>query len=103
MLRDRFKEFARDTEAIGQERVAVVNEACDHLIASGHSDAAVIAEWKDTINEMWTDLLEMIDTRTQMLAASYELFKFYNDCKETLDRIHVSVELFNIITAPLCI
>jgi spectrin beta len=88
MLRDRFKEFAHDTEAIGQERVAVVNEACDKLISAGHSDAAVIAEWKDTINEMWTDLLEMIDTRTQMLAASYELFKFYNDCKETLDRIH---------------
>jgi spectrin beta len=87
MLRDRFKEFARDTEAIGQERVAAVNEVCDRLINAGHSDAAVIAEWKDTINEMWTDLLELIDTRTQMLAASYELFKFYNDCRETLERI----------------
>ena len=90
MLRDRFKEFARDTESIGQERVAAVNEVCDRLISSGHSDAAVIAEWKDTINELWADLLEMIDTRTQMLAASYELFKFYNDCKELLERIRVS-------------
>jgi len=89
MLRDRFKEFARDTESIGQERVAVVNEVCDRLISSAHSDAAVIAEWKDTINELWADLLEMIDTRTQMLAASYELFKFYNDCKELLERIRV--------------
>jgi len=89
MLRDRFKEFARDTESIGQERVAVVNEVCDRLISGGHSDAAVIAEWKDTINELWADLLEMIDTRTQMLAASYELFKFYNDCKELLERIRV--------------
>jgi len=89
MLRDRFKEFARDTESIGQERVAAVNEVCDRLISSGHSDAAVIAEWKDTINELWADLLEMIDTRTQMLAASYELFKFYNDCKELLERIRV--------------
>jgi len=89
MLRDRFKEFARDTESIGQERVAAVNEVCDRLIGSGHSDAAVIAEWKDTINELWADLLEMIDTRTQMLAASYELFKFYNDCKELLERIRV--------------
>jgi len=91
MLRDRFKEFARDTESIGQERVAVVNEVCDRLISSGHSDAAVIAEWKDTINELWADLLEMIDTRTQMLAASYELFKFYNDCKELLERIRVGL------------
>jgi len=91
MLRDRFKEFARDTESIGQERVAVVNEVCDRLISSSHSDAAVIAEWKDTINELWADLLEMIDTRTQMLAASYELFKFYNDCKELLERIRVGL------------
>lgn len=90
MLRDRFKEFARDTENIGQERVAAVNEICDQLITAEHTDAATIAEWKDMINEMWADLLELIDTRTQMLAASWELHKFFNDCKETLDRIHVS-------------
>ena len=91
MLLDRFKEFARDTESIGQERVAAVNEVCDRLIGAGHSDAAVIAEWKDTINEMWTDLLELIDTRTHMLTASYELFKFYNDCKELVERIRVGL------------
>ncbi len=90
MLRDRFKDFARDTETIGQERVAAVNEICDQLIQAGHTDAAVIAEWKDQINEMWADLLELIDTRTQMLAASWELHKFFHDCKETLERINVS-------------
>ena len=88
MLRDRFKEFARDTENIGQERVAQVNEICDQLIQAGHSDAATIAEWKDGINEAWADLLELIDTRTQMLAASWQLHKFFHDCKETLDRIN---------------
>ena len=93
MLRDRFKDFARDTETIGQERVAAVNEVCDQLIQSGHSDAATIAEWKDRINEAWADLLEMIDTRTQMLAASWDLWKYFHDCKETLERINVSVEL----------
>ncbi|ESN99908.1 hypothetical protein HELRODRAFT_101195 [Helobdella robusta] len=88
MLRDKFKEFARDTETVGQERVLVVNGTCDALIHAGHTDAATIAEWKDGINESWTDLLELMDTRTQMLQASWELFKFFNDCKETLDRIH---------------
>lgn len=88
MLCDRFKEFAHDTEMIGQERVAAVNDICDQLIAAGHSDAATIAEWKDGINEQWTDLLELIDTRTQALAASWELHKFFHDCKETLLRIH---------------
>lgn len=88
MLCDRFKEFAHETEMIGQERVAAVNDICDQLIAAGHSDAATIAEWKDGINEAWTDLLELIDTRTQALAASWELHKFFHDCKETLLRIH---------------
>jgi spectrin beta len=87
MLRDRFREFAQETESIGQERVAAVNEICDQLIQAGHSDAATIAEWKDGINEAWTDLLELIDTRTQALAASWELYKFFNDCLETLARI----------------
>jgi spectrin beta len=88
MLRDRFKEFARDTETIGQERVAAVNDICDQLIQAGHTDAATIAEWKDKINEMWADLLELIDTRTQLLAASWELHKFFHDCQEMLERIY---------------
>ncbi|XP_078593454.1 spectrin beta chain, non-erythrocytic 1-like isoform X48 [Branchiostoma floridae x Branchiostoma japonicum] len=87
MLQDRFREFARDTGNIGSERVAAANEICDKLIDQGHSDAATIAEWKDGLNEAWADLLELIDTRTQMLAASYELHKFYYDCKEVLGRI----------------
>lgn len=95
MLRDRFQEFARETESIGQERVAAVNEICDQLIQAGHSDAATIAEWKDNINEMWTDLLELIDTRTQALAASWELYKFFNDCQEALIRIRVCVHSYN--------
>jgi len=97
MLCDRFKEFAHETELIGQERVAAVNDICDQLIAAGHSDAATIAEWKDGINEAWTDLLELIDTRTQALAASWELHKFFHDCKETLLRIHVRFIVLSFI------
>ena len=87
MLQERFREFARDTGNIGQERVDTVNQMADELINSGHSDAATIAEWKDGLNEAWADLLELIDTRTQILAASYELHKFYHDAKEVLGRI----------------
>lgn len=104
MLCDRFKEFAHETELIGQERVAAVNDICDQLIAAGHSDAATIAEWKDGINEAWTDLLELIDTRTQALAASWELHKFFHDCKETLLRIHVRSVIYRnfVLTACCC-
>uniref|UniRef100_A0AAR2IQW5 Spectrin beta chain n=1 Tax=Pygocentrus nattereri TaxID=42514 RepID=A0AAR2IQW5_PYGNA len=87
MLQERFREFARDTGNIGQERVDGVNKMADDLINSGHADAATIAEWKDGLNEAWADLLELIDTRTQILAASYELHKFYHDAKEVLGRI----------------
>ncbi|XP_045479704.1 spectrin beta chain isoform X5 [Harmonia axyridis] len=87
LLWERFKEFAKDTETIGSERVAAVNEIADQLIASGHSDSATIAEWKDGLNEGWQDLLELIETRTQMLAASRELHKFFHDCKDILGRI----------------
>ncbi|XP_062303867.1 spectrin beta chain, non-erythrocytic 1-like isoform X1 [Osmerus eperlanus] len=87
MLQERFREFARDTGNIGQERVDAVNRLADELINAGHTDAATVAEWKDGLNEAWADLLELIDTRTQILAASYELHKFYHDAKEILGRI----------------
>uniref|UniRef100_A0A673BV56 Spectrin beta chain n=1 Tax=Sphaeramia orbicularis TaxID=375764 RepID=A0A673BV56_9TELE len=87
MLQERFREFARDTGNIGQERVDAVNRLADELINAGHGDAATVAEWKDGLNEAWADLLELIDTRTQILAASFELHKFYQDAKEIFGRI----------------
>lgn len=60
---------------MGQERVDLVNQTIDELIEAGHSEAATMAEWKDGINESWADLLELIDTRAQLLMASYELLK----------------------------
>ncbi|XP_052133456.1 spectrin beta chain [Frankliniella occidentalis] len=87
LLWERFKEFARDTEAVGSERVSQVNSIADSLIAASHSDSATIAEWKDGLLEAWQDLLELIETRTQMLVASRELHKFFHDCKDVLGRI----------------
>merc|ERR1711902_341927 len=87
LLWERFREFARDTESIGSERVNAVNEIADSLISSGHTDAATIAQWKDALNDAWADLGELIDTRTQMLEASKELHKYFHDCKDVLGRI----------------
>lgn len=53
----------------------MVNQTIDELIEAGHTEAADMAEWKDTINDSWADLLELIDTRNQLLTASYELLK----------------------------
>ena len=37
LLWERFREFAKDTEMIGSERVNGVNEIADSLISSGHT------------------------------------------------------------------
>ncbi|ETN76081.1 spectrin repeat-containing domain protein [Necator americanus] len=108
MLQERFQQFARDTESIGSERVARANDGCDavsfalftsfpliavkcvimlKLIATGHTDAPTIALWKDSLNEAWENLLELIDTRAQMLESSRLLHKFFHDCRDCLSRI----------------
>uniref|UniRef100_A0A8C2UX42 Spectrin beta chain n=1 Tax=Chinchilla lanigera TaxID=34839 RepID=A0A8C2UX42_CHILA len=88
MLRDKFRDFARETGAIGQERVDNVNAIIERLIDAGHSEAATIAEWKDGLNDMWADLLELIDTRMQLLAASYDLHRYFYTGAEILGLIH---------------
>ncbi|KAI6219065.1 Spectrin beta chain [Aphelenchoides besseyi] len=87
MLQERFKQFAQDTYAIGSERVANANDDCDELIAEQHTDAPTIATWKDSLNEAWENLTELIDTRSQALESSRQEHKFYHDCRDCLARI----------------
>nr|XP_026689485.1 spectrin beta chain, non-erythrocytic 1 isoform X2 [Ciona intestinalis] len=87
MLQDQFNDFRRDTIKTGEERVADAIRMSDELIDAGHTDAPEIANWKDTISEAWADLLELIDTRVEMLAAAYALHKFHYDGAEILARI----------------
>ncbi|XP_028319957.1 spectrin beta chain, non-erythrocytic 4 isoform X2 [Gouania willdenowi] len=87
VLQEKFTEFASETGSVGQERVTAVNQMVDELIDYGHAEAATIAEWKDGVNESWADLLELMETRAQMLAASHQLHKFFSDCREVLVQI----------------
>ncbi|AWP00528.1 putative spectrin beta chain non-erythrocytic 4-like [Scophthalmus maximus] len=87
VLQERFTKFASETNNIGQQRMEQVNKMVNEMIDCGHSDAATIAEWKDSLNESWADLLELMETRRQMLAASHQLHKFFTDCKEVLAQI----------------
>uniref|UniRef100_A0A3Q2Z2T5 Spectrin beta chain n=1 Tax=Hippocampus comes TaxID=109280 RepID=A0A3Q2Z2T5_HIPCM len=58
-----------------------------HRLEAGHGEAIAMADWKDLINESWADLLELIDTRAQLLNASYELLKYFDDGKELVVQI----------------
>ncbi|XP_040037736.2 spectrin beta chain, non-erythrocytic 4 [Gasterosteus aculeatus] len=87
VLQERFTKFASETNNVGQRSMEQVNKMVNEMIDCGHSDAATIAEWKDGLNESWADLLELMETRRQMLAASHQLHKFFTDCKEVLAQI----------------
>ncbi|XP_046899336.1 spectrin beta chain, non-erythrocytic 4 [Hypomesus transpacificus] len=87
MLQEKFIKFSSETNALGQQRMESVNKMVNEMIDCGHADAATIAEWKDGLNESWADLLELMETRGQMLAASHQLHKFFTDCKEVLAQI----------------
>nr|KAF6325769.1 spectrin beta, non-erythrocytic 2 [Myotis myotis] len=87
MLRDKFREFSRDTSTIGQERVDSANALANGLIDGGHAARATVAEWKDSLNEAWADLLELLDTRGQVLAAAYELQRFLHGARQALARV----------------
>ncbi|XP_051550383.1 spectrin beta chain, non-erythrocytic 4-like [Myxocyprinus asiaticus] len=86
-LRGSFTKFSSETRSVGQKQMDSVNKMVNEMIDCSHSDAATIAEWKDGLNESWADLLELMETRTQMLAASYQLHKFFTDCQEVLVQI----------------
>lgn len=88
LLKERFAQFAQDTQQIGQERMNHVVQIANALIDAGHSDSALIAQWSDGLNQAWEDLLELIRTRGQMLDASMQLQKFYSDCKEVLAHLN---------------
>lgn len=60
-----------DTSTIGQERVDGANALANGLITGGHAARATVAEWKDSLNEAWADLLELLDTLGQVLAAAH--------------------------------
>ncbi|XP_004713763.1 spectrin beta chain, non-erythrocytic 2 [Echinops telfairi] len=87
MLQDKFREFSRDTSTIGKERVHGVNTLANGLIAGGHAARATVAEWKDSLNEAWADLLELLDTRGQVLAAAHELQRFLHGARQALARV----------------
>jgi spectrin beta len=93
LLRDRFEHFKVDTQQVGNERVQFVNDRANLLIDCEHTDAARIAQWKDEINMVWYDLLELIETRMQLLHASWDLHKYFNDCKDCLAQIDEKKQL----------
>ncbi|XP_028921012.1 spectrin beta chain, non-erythrocytic 4 isoform X2 [Ornithorhynchus anatinus] len=100
VLQEKFTEFASETGAAGRERLAAVNQMVDELIECGHTAAATMAEWKDGLNEAWAELLELMGTRAQLLAASRDLHKFFSDASELKGQIEEKRQRLPRLTAP---
>uniref|UniRef100_A0A7N4P7E3 Spectrin beta, non-erythrocytic 4 n=1 Tax=Sarcophilus harrisii TaxID=9305 RepID=A0A7N4P7E3_SARHA len=100
VLQEKFTEFASETGNAGRERLAAVNQMVDELIECGHTAAATMAEWKDGLNEAWAELLELMGTRAQLLAASRELHKFFSDARELQSQIEEKRRRLPRLTAP---
>lgn len=100
MLQEKFSEFASETGTAGRERLAAVNQMVDELIECGHTAAATMAEWKDGLNEAWAELLELMGTRAQLLAASRELHKFFSDARELQGQIEEKRRRLPHLTTP---
>ncbi|CAL8079143.1 unnamed protein product [Calicophoron daubneyi] len=95
---DRFLDFVKQTVPEGSNRVNFVLSMCVRMIAQGNPDAAEIALAKDSINEAWADLLELIETRKQLLSAALDMYRFVEDCRDTEERI--TYRLKNLPPAP---
>ena len=59
----------------------------DH--STGSVDAALIAGWKERVDDQWAELCELVDTRTLLLKASYNRHKFFADAVDLIERISV--------------
>ncbi|CAI2723596.1 unnamed protein product [Schistosoma spindalis] len=97
-LRDKFMIFNKETVQTGSQLVTDLSTKCVHLIALGKSDSVIIASIKDNINEIWAELLELIETRKQLLKAALNMHRFVNDCRDFEERI--CYRLDNLPEAP---
>ncbi|XP_050301484.1 spectrin beta chain-like isoform X2 [Anthonomus grandis grandis] len=77
ILCQKMKDFTYETTKFGNKQIKKkINNIADQFILNDHSDSAIIAEWKDQLNEVWQELLESIKIRVEILEASKQLHKF---------------------------
>ncbi|KAL1435039.1 hypothetical protein MTO96_001586 [Rhipicephalus appendiculatus] len=79
------REVVASSQELGQDYEHKASAQAEALMTG--PDAAQAAQWKDALQEAWADLLELMDTRAQVLAASWDLHRFFHDCRDVYQRI----------------
>jgi spectrin beta len=87
ILIEKWDSFCVETKRLGTEKMSQAKSEAEKIIQSGHSHSHKVETWRKTIEEMWDDLVELMETRKQMLQSTYRRHKFEVDSKEILNRL----------------
>ncbi|VDM19285.1 unnamed protein product [Hydatigera taeniaeformis] len=66
------------------ERLVRAIMVCRQLISLKHSDAPLIAQWQDRLNEDWCELRELLQTRGVLLKNAGNRLLFLRRCEEAI-------------------
>lgn len=87
ILIEKWDSFCSETKRLGVEKMAKARAESERIIERGHSHSHKVETWRATVDEMWDDLLELMETRKQLLESAHRRHKYTNDAKELLDRL----------------
>lgn len=87
ILVEKWDSFCSETKRLGTEKVTKARSESEKIIEKGHSHSHKVETWRATVDEMWDDLLELMETRKQLLESAYRRHKYSSDAKELLDRL----------------
>ncbi|CAG5088442.1 Oidioi.mRNA.OKI2018_I69.PAR.g11841.t3.cds [Oikopleura dioica] len=82
ILIERWESFTSETKRVGGDKMREVQAEVDTLIEAAHSDAFKIESWRKNVNNMWDDLVELMETRRQLLETTLRRHRYFADADE---------------------
>ena len=65
-IKERYHSWVSVTKNTGLNKLKDVNLLADQLVTTGHPEAATIGDWKSGVNNIWEQLLETIEKRSNV-------------------------------------
>eukprot|EP00118_Oscarella_pearsei_P018140 m.184464 g.184464 ORF g.184464 m.184464 type:complete len:3710 (+) comp39319_c1_seq2:34-11163(+) len=86
LLQKKFEDFTHDLLG-SEERVVAVDDLAQKLIDENHFDAALIADRREQLRQLWADVNELTSMRVEALGNARQIHAFNRDVDETKARI----------------
>merc|ERR1712062_566587 len=100
ILIEKWDSFCVETKRLGLEKLSHTRTESERIIETGHSHSHKVETWRKNVEEMWDDLIELMETRKQMLQSTFRRHKFSVDSKEILDRLSEKEKLLDEAKDP---